>query len=88
MLDEHHLLVENDSDVSVLKLDYNFYEVSLVAQAALGFKHTRMIIDQLNNNNFLAYNPSEFVTGSFIGDEIVIGPCQKLDLDVVPKGKI
>jgi hypothetical protein len=88
MLNEHYLLLESFSKFLLLKFDYDSCEVKVVSTTYLYFESPRIIVDQLNQNNFLIYSHNKFATSSVICNEIVISPCQTLDLDGLVYSKL
>jgi hypothetical protein len=72
MLSDRHLLIKTLNNLTLLTIDHELWKANIVFEIEIGFRGIYIIIDQLNEQNFLIYGESEFVTGKLVDDTIVL----------------
>lgn len=86
LIGDNHLLIATYDELFLLKIDYKSWKVNIISKTDVSL--SRFFIDQLNDNNFSTYDRFGFITGSLIGDEIVLNPRREFNLDNFILGKL
>jgi hypothetical protein len=69
-----HILILASSKLLVCKVNYDSWTATFVSSIDVDANTYFIIIDQLNEFNFATYGRTQIITGSLIGDEVVLNP--------------
>jgi hypothetical protein len=73
--------METSNGLVLLKVNYETWEVSVVANPDHGVEHLyNILVDQSDPRKVLIYDSNAFVTGSLVGDEIVFSPRREFNI--------
>lgn len=78
MIDDNHLLIFTDDELFLFKIDYESWKINLMERINRCFN--KIVVDQINKNNFLMYKGTEFATGSLKNDKIVLNSKREFNL--------
>jgi hypothetical protein len=80
MIGQNHLLIETSHGFSLLKVNYETWEVSFVSRPNPGIRWSyNVIVDKLDPCKVLIQGSARFVIGNLIGDEIVFSAHQEFN---------
>jgi hypothetical protein len=74
-----HILILASSKLLVCKVNYDSWTVTLVSTTDVSANTYFILIDQLNEFNFAIYGRTQIITGTLIGDRIVLNPYMRFD---------
>jgi hypothetical protein len=81
MISDQHLLIGTPNQLSLWKIDSYSFEFSRLSQADIKFISNQIVIDQLDNQKFVMYGYSTFVTGYVVDDKIVLSERKKYNFN-------
>jgi hypothetical protein len=79
MIAENYLLLNNYGQLSLLKIDYDSFDISFISKYSLDFGSIFTVVDQVKQRDFLMYEDDKFVIGSLIDDKIVFSRPREFD---------
>jgi hypothetical protein len=71
LIDYEHLLILVSNQLLLFKVDYESWTVSLISTSNVASAYP-IVIDQLNERNFVLYGIAQFCTGSLVADRLVL----------------
>lgn len=74
VIDEQHLLVGYRDKAVLFQIDYHSWTVSFISKYDIEFQKDNILIDEMNNHNFLIHYRAHFVISNVINNGIIFSP--------------
>jgi hypothetical protein len=79
IIDEHYLLMITKTGLAVVKIDYESQSLIFIQRIFMDFAEMSHIIYQYSQRNILIYNDSQFITGKYVKNQIILDSEREFD---------